>query len=108
MLAKVVGIYESVKGVPFWLAPFVSVPLGGGGAGAPAQRGGGEGRGFGVNPLAFALAMPAFLRCRRAAGDMALRLPLLRLPRADITALMSAAVGGCGAVVIMGIRPLEA
>lgn len=108
MLAKVLGIYDSVKGLLFSVLPFVSVPLGGGGAGAPA--GGGEAalRGRGENPLALALAMPAALRCRRAAGDMRLRLPALRLPRERITADMVSAEGVGAVGAIIGLRPLEA
>lgn len=59
-------------------------------AGGCARRGGGVGK----NPLASALAFPALRRCLRSAGVMALGLPLLRFPRADITAEISAFVGG--------------
>lgn len=44
----------------------------------------------GVNPRAFALAMPALRLCSRAAGVRVLRFPRLRLPNADITARMVA------------------
>jgi hypothetical protein len=46
-----------------------------------------------LNPRAFADAMPAFRLCSRSARVMALRFPLLRLPRADMTAEMVAFEG---------------
>lgn len=70
--------------------------------------GGGVGRGalrvaFGVKPLAFALAIPALRRCKRPALLTVLRLPLLRLPRSDITAEISAFVGKGAVIVAIGL-----
>jgi hypothetical protein len=56
---------------------------------------GGTGAGPGVVVIirAFALALPARLRWSMARGDMFLGLPLLRLPKADMTREISPLVG---------------